>query len=152
MCGDLISQGESTGVFSTALATSVAASFPLLTPRNETGVDFLNESFLGLCPSEYVQADQSGFQLTPCVLAIFQLAMYQIDVAACLTSPFVANNAVWVIGEYCLAIGTGAVVDQLIPPLACQIAGLLEHIMTLDGEKEHLVLWYWRLTACVFRG
>lgn len=133
LVGDLISEGSSAPLFATPLATSLALSFPAVTPRNEVGADFLSEAFMGLC-SESPPPDGSGFFLTPCILYIFQLCVYQIDTKSAVAAPLVANNAVWVIGEYCLAIGAGALTDKLILPLACQVTGLLQHIMALDGE------------------
>lgn len=88
-----------------------------------------------LCTEAGEEERARGHVLTPCVLYLFQLCVYQIDTQSALVAPLVANNAVWVIGEYCLAIGAGPVVDTLIAPLACQITGLLQHIMTLDGAR-----------------
>jgi hypothetical protein len=134
LAGDLISEAACSSLFATPLATSIALSFPPLTPRNEVGVDFLSEPFMSMCSAGSPEGG-GGFFLTPCVLYIFQLSVYQIDAQSALVAPLVANNAVWVIGEYCLAIGACALADKLIQPLACQITGLLQHIMTLDGES-----------------
>jgi hypothetical protein len=130
--GDLVSLGECAPLFATPLATSIAATFPFITPRNETCIDFLSEEFMHLCSSGPLEG--SAFVLTPCVLYVLQLCVYQIDAQSALVSPLVANNAIWVIGEYCLAIGAGPLTDKLIQPLAYQITGLLQHIMTLDGK------------------
>jgi hypothetical protein len=120
-------------LFSTPLATTTALSFPPIAPRNEIGVDFLDGNFMALCSDG--PSAESSFFLTPCVLYIFQLAMYQIDIQSALVAPLVASNAVWVIGEYCLAIGAGPMTDKLVQPLACQLTGLLQHVMTVDGES-----------------
>lgn len=88
---------------------------------------------MALC-SEGPTAD-SAFFLTPCILYVLQLAMYQIDIQAAMAAPLVASNAVWVIGEYCLAMGSGAMTDKIIQPLACQLTGLMHHVMTIDGES-----------------
>ena len=143
LVGDLISEGSCASLFSTPLATSVAATFPSITPRNEVGVDFLDQSFMALC-SDGPTSDSSFF-LTPCVLYIFQLAMYQLDAESAQAAPLVANNAVWVIGEYCLAAGSGPLTDKLIQPLACQVAGLLQHVMTLDG------MCWMSILICLFK-
>jgi len=133
LVGDLISEGGCISLFATPLASSIALTFPPIVPRNEVGVNFLDESFMSLCsegPSE-----GGPFFLTPCALYVFQLAVYQFDVQAALVAPLVANNAIWVVGEYCLAAGSGSVMDKLICSLSCQMAGLMQHVMTLDGTS-----------------
>ena len=133
LVGDLISEGACSPLFASPLATEIALTCPPITPRNELGIDFLSEAFMSLCgPGE--TANESDVALTPCMLYLFQLCVYQIDMQSALVAPLVANNAVWVIGEYCLSIGSGPVVDKLIQPLACQVAGLMQHVMTIDGK------------------
>ena len=94
---------------------------------------------MNLCSDEPVQGGQ--FFLTPCCLYIFQLSICQIDPQSALEAPLVANNAVWLIGEYCLAIGSGDLTDILVQPLSHQVTVLLHQVMTLDGSFSPIIIF-----------
>eukprot|EP00602_Paraphysomonas_sp_CaronLab_P005566 CAMPEP_0185025988 /NCGR_PEP_ID=MMETSP1103-20130426/9498_1 /TAXON_ID=36769 /ORGANISM="Paraphysomonas bandaiensis, Strain Caron Lab Isolate" /LENGTH=1059 /DNA_ID=CAMNT_0027559395 /DNA_START=120 /DNA_END=3296 /DNA_ORIENTATION=+ len=103
LLGDLVSKGECVSVF----CTPTSISLPSPPTRSDTGVN------LAIHPSD----------IPPGVAYIVQVCLVHMEPRAAVQWPLVANNAVWSLGEICLALGQACA--QIGPILAKHVALLL---------------------------